>query len=156
MSTTDEYEYDEQEPEEESSVIRKLRQENKRLAGEAETFKTQAERTAELERENAFFKAKLPDDLGDAHRKAIQAIATEATPEGFRKAAEELGFIQPPAPTVSADELAAQERVANLAAGGNTSVDITNYEAEIAQARNADELFAVKAKYNMGGRAVRE
>lgn len=155
MSMSDEYDYEEESGDQpqESSVIRQLRAENKRIATEATALKEQAARTAELERENAFFKADLPRDLNEARRKAILATAAEATPEGFRKAAEELGFIEPPAPTVPADELAAMERIANGGSAGTTGVD-GNYEAEINAAKTPDEVFAIKAKYNRGGRLV--
>lgn len=129
-----------------SSVIRQLRAENKRLTQENTDFKSQAERTPDLETKLAFYEADLPRDLSDARRKAIIATAEELTADGYRKAAADLGFIEPPAPAVPPEELAAMERIAN-GANGATTVDPALFEAEIAAARNEQEWRAVMDKY---------
>lgn len=152
---TDEYDYDDEGPGG-SPTIQELRAQIKEQAGrlrELDEIKSKAEQADALARKVAFYEADLPRELGEAQRKAIQAIASEQTPDGFRKAAEELGFIKQPEPTVPAAELDAHDRIAE-AAGGGSEPAYNDYAAEIAQAKSPEEVFAIKAKHNMGGHAV--
>jgi hypothetical protein len=136
---------DEQEPAQPQP--RELRAQIKALNAELAQAREQAERTANLERENAFFKADLPRDLNEAKQKAIMAIAGDTTPEAFRQAAQDLGYIEPPAPTVPAEELAAHDRAAAATAGTTGGLDPANYDAEVAAAATPEELRGIMAKY---------
>lgn len=137
---------DEQEPA--SPQPRELRAQIKALNAELAQAKEQAERTAALERENAFYKANLPSDLNEAKRKAITVIAEDTTPEAFRKAAEDLGYVEPPAPAVPAEDLAVHDRIAATRANGEQgTINPANYEAEVNAAQTPEELKAVMAKY---------
>lgn len=152
---TDEYEYDDEG--DENSTVQALRAQVKDQAAklrELDDLREKAAQAEALARENAFYRADLPRELTEAQRKAIQAIAEEHTAEGFSKAAQDLGFMKAPEPSVSNAELEAHDRISNVAGSGGMEVDAANYEAEIAQAKTVDEVFAVKAKYGMGGRAV--
>lgn len=100
-----------------------------------------------MERENAFFKADLPRDLNEAKQKAITALAADTTPEAFRKAAEDLGFIEPPQPAVPAEDLAVHDRIAATRAGDNGALNPANYDAEVGASRSPEELREVMAKY---------
>lgn len=142
----DEYEEDPRE----TSTIRDLRAQIKEREAQLkdyDTLKQQAARAGELERENAFFKADLPRELNDTQRKAIFAISDAADPDGFRKAAEELGFIKAPEPAVPVEELAAMDRIAGGGGAGANLPDAANYDAEINAAQSPEQVLAVMAKY---------
>lgn len=147
MSMPDHDDYDDEEDQPATPQPRELRSQIKALNAELAQARERAERADALERENAFYRADLPRDLNEAKQKAIMAIAGDTTPEAFRQAAQDLGYIEPPAPTVPVEELAAHDRAAQAAAGSTGVLNPANYEAEVEAARDQNELRAVMAKY---------
>lgn len=150
MSNTDDYydDDDQQQPEPQPRP-RELRQQIDALNAENARLKAEAERTADLERKVAFFEAGLPNDLNETRRKAIIATAPDTTPEGFRKAAEELGFVEPPAPAAPPADIAAHDRVAAVQGEGNFADPGSLYHQELAEARNEADALAVMRKFNV-------
>lgn len=125
---------------EDSSVIKDLRQKEKRLdAAEADA--------AASKRELTLYKAGL-GDLTDKQMKALSAAHEgDWDPESLKATASELGFVRDPAdaetkPQISAAELEAHQRVAN-AAGGEQPLPPTDMDTAIANTKSPEELQAV-------------
>lgn len=107
----------------------------KRLVAEAEE-RGRAEAAAEAEaakRELAFLKAGI--DLDSPGGKLLaKAYDGAPTVEAIKAAAVEYGVIQNEAPAVSAEELAAHDRVANASAGAPTANEADELMAELDKA----------------------
>lgn len=138
-----EQDLDEEQPPEDSQVIRDLRKKAER-ADQAE-----AEATA-LRTENALFKAGL-GDLTDIQRKAILATHEgELSGEALKATAESLGFTKQPEapqePQVPADEQAAHQRVAETGAAPAAEAEAKTLVDEINACTSPAELLALQMR----------
>lgn len=109
------------------------------------TLREQSEQFANVQRENAVYKANL-GDLSEAQQQAVLATAKEITADALRSQAELLGFVAPPAPAAPVDDIEVFDRVAAATAGGANPA-AGSYEAELQNARNEAEVLAVMARY---------
>lgn len=139
------FESEEREIEDAGGLRKQLEQ---RIAAEKEA----EARAAVAERKLAFAEAGIK--LDDPRAKYFVAgYDGEINPEAIKAAAFEGGFLSPPEPAVSAAELQQHQAAAQFSAGAQGVDTITGwennpaYQAEMAQARTKDEVFAVMAKY---------
>lgn len=114
-------------------------------AAQAKARELEASNT-QIARENHVLKA----GLGDLAPEKLEALSVvhkgDMTPEALRATAEKLGFVEVTpeiAPDVEQGHQAIQQARAGAEAGSTSS-----YDAEVAAARNEQELFAVMEKYN--------
>lgn len=138
-----ENDYDEEQPAEDSQVIRDLRKKAER-ADQAE-----AEANA-LRTENALFKAGL-GDLTDIQRRAILATHDgELNSDALKATAESLGFTRQPEapqePQVPADEQAAHQRVAEMGAAPAAEAEAKTLIDEINACNSPAELMALQMR----------
>ncbi len=125
---------------------RKLREALDRANAENAELRAKADRADALEKTNALYQANL-GELNDRQRQAILATADDTSAEGYRKTAEELGFVTPAAPAAPPEDIAAYDRTSEAVAGTGTP-DAATYEAEIAGAGTEAEVLSIMAKYN--------
>lgn len=128
---------------EESSVMRELRKQAR------EGKQAAAERDA-LKRDLAFRDAGVPNTKATSY--FAKAYDGELDVESIKAAAIEAGFltedIEDAEDAVAVEEREAAERVAG-AVTGSTDTTPPGYEAEVAAAKNPDELLAVLRKYKI-------
>ncbi len=136
---------DDQQPPEDSSVIRNLRK-------EAKQAKTEKDRADAAVRELTLHKAGL-GSLSEMQMKALNAAHEgDWEPESIKATATELGFLhtdtpKPDGPQIPADELASMQRMASAA--GGTPPPPSNLDTEaglmaaIGEAKDEGELKAV-------------
>jgi hypothetical protein len=139
---------DEFQDENESSVIKELRQKAKR----ADDLEPEV---ATLRQENAILKAGVTD-LSPAKQKALLAAHEgDLEPEALRKTATELGFIaEAPAevetPQVPADEVAAHKRIQEAtAAAAPSEAQVRTLNDELLEAKSAEEITAILRRQDM-------
>lgn len=154
MSTTDpDYDnFDDDEPtENQNKAIAAMRKEIKTLNETNAKLREDAEAGQTAVLENALYQADL-GSLNQRQRTAIIASADDKSPDAFRKAAEELGFIDPPKePEVPSEELAEQARIHGSTTGGEQPGSEDAYLADMQAARSPAEVEAVMLKHNRGG-----
>lgn len=131
--TDDELDLDDFEPREgesESDLVKRLRSSLKNQGKELKELRPLKDKVAEIELGNSLSKAFDKDELGSlSERKRIALLASagdDKSPEGLRKAAEELGFVEAKIDPLD-EELAGHERTENAgtgaAAGAATKID---------------------------------
>lgn len=108
-------------------------------AKQAEEFETRAEKA---ERRLAFAEAGI--DLKDPKLAYfIKGYDGDADSESIRSAAAEAGFIEPPNGSGNAEELAAQQRIANAGSEAIAPADNIPLADALNAAQNEEELMAV-------------
>lgn len=124
----------------------KLREALERTQAENAQLREQVAENEKLRNENTLYKANL-GNLNEDQQKAVLATSAEMTADALRSQAEKLGFVEPPAPAAPPEDLEVFDRVADAVAGG-LPADGGGYDAELAAARDEDEMLAVMRKYN--------
>ncbi len=127
-------------------AVAALRKQTREQAKEIAALREQAAEADGLRKTNALYQANL-GELNDRQRQAILATADDTSAEGYRKIAEELGFVTPAAPVAPPEDIAAYDRTAEAVAGAATP-DAASYEAEIGAATTQAEVLSIMAKYN--------
>lgn len=129
----------------ESPLIQLRRDQIRGLESKAKKYDEAEERATAAERELAFAKAGI--DLNDPKlsyfRKGYEG---DMEPEEIRAAAAEAGFIAPPAGSGNADELAAQQRIANAGSEAVTPADPSPLEDRLRGAQSPEEIMAIVAE----------
>lgn len=102
-------------------------------------------RAAAAERELAFAKAGI--DLNDQKLSYFRkGYDGDLDPEEIRSAAAEAGFIAPPAGSGDAQELAAQQRIANAGSEAIAPSDPSPLEDRMRAAQSPEEIMAIVAE----------
>lgn len=137
--------YDDDEAEQESSVMRDLRK--------------KAKRADALEDENGTLRQKVAileagiTDLTPAKQKALLAAHEgDLSPEALRATATDLGFIaeEKPEPQVSAEEQAAHQAMAEATAAAEPSeAQVKTLQDRMRAAKSPEELAAILAEENL-------
>jgi hypothetical protein len=142
MSQIDDFDY-----EDDDIVDRNpLRSVNKKLEKELAALRKEREELLAAKRENAFIKAGI--DPNDAKFKYfVKGYDGELTPDAIREAGIEAQLIAPPSPvSASADEQAAWNRTAKVAAGANAAQAPVDWNARINAAESPAEVEAIMAE----------
>lgn len=142
MSDDDQYGEDDQGQE---HLVHLSRDQIKGLESKAKRADESEARATAAERELAFAKAGI--DLNDSKlsyfRKGYEG---DMEPDQIRAAAAEAGFIAPPGGTGAADELAAQQRIANAGSEGVAPADESALRDKMLSASSAEEVAAIVAE----------
>lgn len=120
----DETDLEPREGETETDLVKRLRGQLKTQGKELKTLRPLKEKVAEIELGNnlkAAFDEEETKGLSEAKKTAVLAVAgDDKSPEALRKAAVELGYVEPRVDPLE-QELEAHERVENAGAGARSS-----------------------------------
>lgn len=133
-----------------SSVIKRLRQQQRDQAAELKELREQAERAKLLEAEVNLHRANL-GSLNEAQQAAVLATTKEMSAEALRSQAELLGFVAAPEPAVPAADLAVFDRVAAVTAGADAPTGDAAYQSELDAAASPEEVEAIMLKHTGTG-----